>query len=380
MDLESVMRIYSSQSAGRKEVNMARTVSRKQNLGFTLVELLVVIAIIGILVALLLPAVQAAREAARRSQCTNNLKQFALGLHNYASARGRFPSLGILYPETPAPHAYSFFVELLPYIERSALYDQIDRSEDAWLVPSPNNRATFDGLVLPEFVCPSSDLPLLANVERHTPANERPGNIQSTRPQYIALSGGVSDVSGSPSPGPRRRAAPAAGYGTRQSPPFSELENEGCCNCCGGNSSNGIFSRRGIMAPGKPSKLASVTDGLSKTAVLGEASVFYFDAAGEPQHIYGRTGILLGASHLTEPGARFFHATTVRYRVNTTSAELPGVAHNWGSNLPLASPHPGGVLVALGDGSVQFVTDDAELTILKQLATKDDGGVASTEN
>ncbi|MBD14236.1 MAG: hypothetical protein CMJ72_03605, partial [Planctomycetaceae bacterium] len=88
--------------------------------GFTLVELLVVIAIIGVLIALLLPAVQAAREAARRSQCSNNLKQIGLGLLNYESARGHFPP-GQYKPENVnEKSAYSWSVWHLPYIEQQA--------------------------------------------------------------------------------------------------------------------------------------------------------------------------------------------------------------------------------------------------------------------
>ena len=78
-----------------------------------------------------------------------------------------------------------------------------------------------------------------------------------------------------------------------------------------------------------------------------------------------------------DSGTRYFHATTVRYAINTDSRELPGVAPNWGSNLPLASEHPGGVHVATGDGAVMFLTDETNLVILKRLATKDDGEVAS---
>ena len=93
--------------------------------GFTLVELLVVIAIIGILVALLLPAIQAAREAARRTQCYNNMKQFALAAQNYHDAYKKFPRF--TYPKTGLSHwqGFSAHVMFLPYIEQQGIYDQV---------------------------------------------------------------------------------------------------------------------------------------------------------------------------------------------------------------------------------------------------------------
>src|SRR6187200_2715856 len=93
---------------------------RHSRRGFTLIELLVVIAIIGVLIALLLPAVQAAREAARRMQCTNNLKQMALAVHNYHDANQTFP---YAYQQSISHHA-----RLLPYMEQSPLYEQVNFS------------------------------------------------------------------------------------------------------------------------------------------------------------------------------------------------------------------------------------------------------------
>jgi prepilin-type N-terminal cleavage/methylation domain-containing protein len=109
--------------------------------GFTLVELLVVIAIIGILIALLLPAVQAAREAARRSQCTNNMKQVGLALHNYHDVHKTFPPSAIWgSPNIPAnelgrlpdPFHHTFTTFILPYMEQTALYDTVDFNLPAW--------------------------------------------------------------------------------------------------------------------------------------------------------------------------------------------------------------------------------------------------------
>ncbi|MCA9261557.1 MAG: DUF1559 domain-containing protein [Planctomycetales bacterium] len=127
--------------------------------GFTLVELLVVIAIIGVLVALLLPAIQAAREAARRSQCVNNLKQFGLAVHNYESARGTLPagSMGTIGVDSPyySPHA-----QLLPYFEQGNIAQLLNFDESPW---STNNYAvarTQPAL----FLCPSD--PMNANTGR----------------------------------------------------------------------------------------------------------------------------------------------------------------------------------------------------------------------
>jgi prepilin-type N-terminal cleavage/methylation domain-containing protein len=109
------------------ETDMQPSISKSRRpSGFTLVELLVVIAIIGILIALLLPAVQAAREAARRSQCTNNLKQMGLALHNYADTMKKFPSGNISLPG----HGPTAFVLMLPYMEQNALHAQLKFNSD----------------------------------------------------------------------------------------------------------------------------------------------------------------------------------------------------------------------------------------------------------
>ena len=341
--------------------NVKSVGERRSSPCFTLVELLVVIAIIAMLVTLLLPAVQAAREAARRSQCINRLKQLSLGMHNYASANDEFPSLSTRSERYAEGN--SFWVDLLPFIERQAFYDLLDKEAHPWLAhgSARANKQAINGMLFPEFVCPSSSHPELGNVERHSPGNARPGDAHSTRPQYIALSGGVTDEPNAPAPR------------------YDDPENTRCCDCCGGNASNGVFSPRGILAPAKKrSKISSVTDGLSKTILFGEASAPYFNFEGERLQVYGRTGITMGSDSVErDSGTRYFHATTIRYAINTSSRELPGIAANWGSNLPLASEHPGGVNVTTGDGAVMFLTDDTNMVVLKRLATKDDGQVAS---
>ena len=137
----------------------------KRAYGFTLVELLVVIAIIGILIGMLLPAVQQVREAARRTSCANNIRQLALASMNYEGALGKFPP-GLEQEYLPSSVAgsnsgyqgHSVFYYLLPYIEQNNLYNTMDRQ-----IPKANRAATPDGglaaTVVPAFKCPSDQLP-----------------------------------------------------------------------------------------------------------------------------------------------------------------------------------------------------------------------------
>ena len=123
---------------------------------FTLVELLVVIAIIGILITLLLPAVQAAREAARRMTCSNNLKQVGLALLNYESTNRCFPMVG--EDAGNRRHLGSWWVRILPQLESSSTSDKLDHSE-LWTGNSALNKALLDGTVFSYMDCPSSRLP-----------------------------------------------------------------------------------------------------------------------------------------------------------------------------------------------------------------------------
>src|SRR5262245_40305306 len=127
----------------------------RQRKAFTLIELLVVIAIVGTLVALLLPAIQAAREAARKSSCKNNLKQIAVGMHNFESSFGKLPPG---YEYSAGPHGnergYSWGARLLPYLELSALYDHIEFEKPVFDAANAEVRARHIQILL----CPTDDV------------------------------------------------------------------------------------------------------------------------------------------------------------------------------------------------------------------------------
>jgi len=158
--------------------------------GFTLVELLVVIAIIGILVGLLLPAVQATREAARRTQCTNNMRQLGLALSNYESALKRFPSGWVDWRQTTSP-GWAFGTALFPYMEQATVFNRIDTD---FPIKAPVN-AIHLKTVIPSFQCPSDpgesifEIGAEADAEEGTNVDKGPKLFQIAKSNYVAVFG-----------------------------------------------------------------------------------------------------------------------------------------------------------------------------------------------
>src|SRR5688572_16598942 len=161
--------------------------------GFTLVELLVVIAIIGVLVALLLPAVQAAREAARRMSCGNNLRQLGLAMHNYHDANKVFPPGLINSPEW----TYLLYY-ILPYIEQTALHEGLDVARATHVRPWFNNAITtwpkvVQGRPVPEFICPSDGMGGITKGVTNGIQGADPNGMQLYLTNYLGIFSGLND-------------------------------------------------------------------------------------------------------------------------------------------------------------------------------------------
>jgi len=326
------------------------------------VELLVVIAIIGVLVGLLLPAVQAAREAARRMQCSNNLKQLGLAMHNYHDTYNSFPAGGTSLHGTGTGHfGVAWFAPLMGFIEQGNVADQlyIGGNHPGWAHSGQSggsvNGQRFDGIRFAAFLCPSSPLEDMKNV----------GSYRHTVLNYVGINGAV-DIAG------------------------SFVNNSGrqrtCCACCGSVTPGGLVANGGVLIGhgygGKPNGIATVgmneiTDGTSNTIMISEAGDWALDGNGAKVQINSNHGWLMG---IPGPNRRHFNLTTIRYPPNTKPITLPGRGNNDGPNNGLYSAHAGGVLAAVADGSVQFISDSTDMVTLSRLATRDDGQVASIGN
>ncbi|WP_442484996.1 DUF1559 family PulG-like putative transporter [Aeoliella sp. SH292] len=299
---------------------------RRTRIGFTLVELLVVIAIIGILVALLLPAVQAAREAARRTQCTNKLKQLGLGVQNYASTyRGELP------PGSPGPGEHGAFTYLLPYIEQQTLYDRIDIERKTFNARNDPMRME----IVDAYVCPNYSLePII----RNDPSTSKIGALTT----YQGLGGAFVEARQ-----PRDVSAE-----------FGDL------------SQNGAF-RWGK----KVRKLREVTDGLSNTLLFGEF-VHTDRVPGLYSELPGNIRPWMGSPILAS-GKVSYEFKVSEFAPNTPiDREADECPYN---HLPFTSLHPGGVLFGLMDGSVLLVADGVSTDAFKYASTVNGQEVYSLE-
>lgn len=318
---------------------------QRSHRGFTLVELLVVIAIIGVLIALLLPAVQQAREAARRIQCTNHQKQLGLALHNYHDTYGKLPYNAVPQSSSGArQRGPSWLTRLLPFMEQSAAYDQFEFTGD-WTMqdgPSPN-AAILGQLRVPGYNCPSSPLPTL-----ETQSTNADGDVELQVTNYVGITGSyyVGGTTGTVSTSPQ-------------------------------DSSYGDSVYNGMIVPvngkSKAIGLESVTDGTSNTMMVSEQSDYFYNASGTK--ISRRSSGHAGRTWANGGGAGSWtsNVTTVRYPIATEGGT--GNAQNYNVNVALVSAHPGGVLGTLGDASVRFIPETVDFAVLTGLADRQDGNV-----
>ena len=334
--------------------------------GFTLIELLVVIAIIAILVALLLPAVQQAREAARRTQCKNNLKQIGLALHNYHDNFNGFPigSRNSVWGTSSSYFGMSWWVGLLPYLELGALSDQLTMNgrHPGSMAPTAQegyniNAPLVNGLEIQAMRCPSSPVPLL----------RRPNDHDVVCPHYTGVAGATNDGAG-------------GNFNANNCDRFWRVE-------ASNGSAHGVMTAGGVLVPLRSIKMRDITDGSSNTLVVGEQSDFGRNAANAPVEINNRQGFLCGTVQYsptqgdcnTPTLALVFNTTALRYAINTKLTTLEGIAASASSNSSmnngLFSPHKGGAQVVFADGSVRFLSENMNLRTLKCLATRDDGEV-----
>jgi prepilin-type processing-associated H-X9-DG protein/prepilin-type N-terminal cleavage/methylation domain-containing protein len=314
-------------------------ICRRPGKAFTLIELLVVIAIIAVLIGLLLPAVQKVREAAARMQCSNNLKQIGLALHNFHDPNGRFPPAGTgAVPPDPRYPNHGPWPFLLPFLEQENLYKQYHR-QVSWFDPLNEPVRTRQ---LPFLQCPSAE-----------PNRMGQGSVD----QLNLAEGACTDY------------APIKGFDNEAI--VAQLVQLGLIDPPG--------DLRGVMCiepdyrnPTQTARIADIPDGLSNTIVVGED-------AGRP------TRWQMGKARpaLYTPGGPWASGPNciALQGFDPAADKRPGrCAINCTNQKEVSSFHPGGANVLFADGSVRFLKAGLEIRILASLVTRAGGEVVSAND
>ncbi len=341
-----------------------------RSLGFTLVELLVVIAIIGILVALLLPAVQAAREAARRNDCSNRIRQLGLASHNYMSAHQIYPPHGKMASATVQYTGLGSQALLTPFMEDSAIHNLVDQTKH-WR--QPENAEAFKTFI-PGLKCPSQNELEWCDTSKGQIAGG--GIVEGPwRCHYMAVMGARPGPasprhrgSGGCSLGGGGRGGGAATYTTPQDTYFQYS-----CAIGAKTGSSGGGAVNGIIIPNGKIDTADVTDGTSHTMMFGECS---WDIGFQKPWIVGSTS-MNGVGDVSGLFGWVFNAKNVLHPINSVgympSLDVNDYAQDIEAltNTSLGSKHPGGCNVVMGDGSVRFLQEDIDLEgVLRPLASR----------
>jgi prepilin-type N-terminal cleavage/methylation domain-containing protein len=331
--------------------------------GFTLVELLVVIAIIGILIALLLPAVQAAREAARRSQCSNNLKQIGLAMHSYHDINGKFP------PSRIARGDYvTWAVLILPHMEQQAMYELWNLQVT---LASPSQSQTAKQAMVPGYFCPTRRTPMVSKDNAQNPANKT-----GACGDYAACAGNRT-VSGS-----------------------GEGENGTATTGMPGlpSTGTGIFIVADVINPdpappddnpsGAPVLewrprvgMAEVLDGTSNTLLVGEKNVrtdeLGIGAGTSPATAFCGDGPVYSGDNDSRNCMRLAGGPGAARSMVRFIDELPRT--NTARALTFGSFHPGICQFVLADGSTRALRANMSDSILGRLANRKDGQAVTVE-
>ncbi len=335
--------------------------------GFTLVELLVVIAIIGVLVALLLPAVQSAREAGRRASCQNNLKQVGLAIHNFHDTKGYLPSGG--RPTAASTVRYGVFILLLPFVEQKPLWDNYDSSV-SW---GHANNLPVTGQRLPVYECPSS--PKHGGILDLNPDGEGPGQFGVSGAQVAAVGDYGASLGNHPA---LPSAALAAGFIVQGS---------------ASTISTSTVTTNGMLPKNSKLTFSDISDGLSNTIAV-------FESGGRP-YVYQKGHQVspdITAAHLNAGGWVRPASDILFTGSNPAGNSFPGIYFNRSNGLDVGgetyggsgyssvgtegssqpySFHSGGLNVVRGDGSVRFVNDEINIGVIGALVTRNQGSAES---
>ena len=322
--------------------------------GFTLVELLVVITIIGILIALLLPAVQAAREAARKMQCTNNLRQIGVAMHNFATANGTFPP-GVQSRTIEWAYLLHF---LLPYLEQDAYYVALDGPKFDLVRPWQSaaagwsNWAPLNNLSIPGLLCPDDSL--------GTSMNLIATGLRLTKSNYLGIFSGLNDQEGLYPAADQNGVIPAL-----TSQEVQDLQHQHAVFGCETGTS-----------------FAEITDGTSNTMAVAEylKGVDEDDLRGFPWSNRAGLQMLFVKLGPNSPGEDSLYPSFCTADYNQPSLNLPcnggGTLYGYAAS---RSRHPGGVNVVYCDGSAHFIPDTIDIAVWQNLGWINDGNVVTSD-